>query len=219
MTGPRISIVAATHPGSPFRRGFIEAFRTQRIYTPKLNEHGVMVHYYTDGFIQDGPFEIIFISDGELDHKVTKRDEPADLVKYFSVIKEPVPCCGHNTRSYGIGRAAGDFIILTNDDNYYVSGFISRLTDEIRAHPCNDMYTWNCVNNLWKWEAWNCRLQRGKIDLGCAAVKADIAREVGFPWRHYDGDYDYLDACAKMSRKSNVWPGVHHINEVLFVHN
>ena len=35
---------------------------------------------------------------------------------------------GHSPREFGLGHSTGDWIILTNDDNYYVPTFIEEFT-------------------------------------------------------------------------------------------
>lgn len=159
------------------------------------------------------PIHAIACWDGEL--------PPPDRLAYGSFGFDIVECpkeggVGHHTRQPGIEAVAGEWTVLTNMDNYFVQGWRHRIEGMLR--PDHGIVYWNVLNNLWRWSNYNgTQLKRGHADLSCCAVRTEIARAVGFPWRNYDGDWDYIEACVKEARKRRL--KVVHIPETLSVHN
>jgi hypothetical protein len=205
--------VVASAQGSQFRQGIYETFRNQRMYREGFYpEHGRHMKYLPCAPLKKGILELVVVGDGDIPVFDIAPGTPMK-VKCLGVPKAPVPCSGHNTREPGIINSSGQFIVLTNDDNYYVSGFVSRLADEITSNP-SDIYAWNCVHNAWAWQGPRVGISRGRIDLGCVAVRMEIAVQVGFPWRSYDGDFDYIEACMNLSGRT-----IRFIDEILSVHN
>lgn len=154
--------------------------------------------------------ERIIVSDGPLE----SAPYPMWYHKYLEVPKEGQ--VGHNTRGVGIEAATGDFIVLTNEDNYFVQGFRHRLESNIKDDT--GMVIWNGINNLWKYTDYGgSKLERGFIDLSFAAVKSDIAKKIGYPWRHYDSDFDYLEACYKEVKRRKL--KLVTLKETLSIHN
>lgn len=219
---PLISIVIATHGEDPALRVMLECLRTQREYRPgKCGDTGRPVSRYA-GPPFAGSWEAIVVHDGveapwDRSPAGALQDDPR--IKLTAVPQAPKPCCGHNTREPGIAVALGNWIVLTNSDNYYVSGFLHRLHEAIAAQPAAAMFWWHAINNLWRWRTapGGAALKWGRIDLGCVAVRREIAAAVGFPWRHYSGDWNYIDACSR--RAADAGQAVVEIDEVLFVHN
>lgn len=122
---------------------------------------------------------------------------------------------GHHTRGPGIEAANQPWVTLTNSDNYFVAGWLSQIKPHLED-PRNQIVGWGCLNNLWRWQARAPMPLRGFIDLSCVAVRTEIAKQVGFPFRNYDGDFDYIMACYKAAggkRRVKMLP------EILCVHN
>lgn len=122
---------------------------------------------------------------------------------------------GHHTRQPGIEAATGEWLVLTNADNYFVSGWQCRLLSHLGNNT--GLVYWNCVHNIWQWQDRASTLQEGGIDLTCVAVRTEIAKEVGFSWRHYEGDSNYIQECLRKVRQADL--NITHINETLCVHN
>lgn len=123
---------------------------------------------------------------------------------------------GHPLRQHGIEAAKGRWIVLTNDDNYYVPDFLSRVSREMRD-PEVMMVGFGTLNNLWGFKYHPISIDKGNIDMGSVIVRSDIAKEVKFPFRGMTGDFEYIDACRKLidSRKGRIVI----IDDILFVHN
>lgn len=124
---------------------------------------------------------------------------------------------GHHTREPGIRAATGDWIVLTNSDNYFVSGWRHRI-EQFICKPQYGMVYWDVVNNLQMWGTQGGSApKRGYMDLSCAAVKTEIAKRVGFAWRDYEADWAYMQACMKLCRKEGL--EIIHLEQTLSVHN
>lgn len=181
--------------------------------------------YYSMGEYCTHERETIAAYDGILGDEENFRDIARRLAgadQCVFVLKEKTKNVGHHTRGPGIEAAQGSWIVLTNADNYFVSGWLDRLVTNIT--PEMGLIFWDCVHNGWKWsdksgdgKAHGCQLKRGYIDLSCVAVKAEIAKKVGFPFRDYEGDYKYIAACARECDQLGLAIG--HIPEILLVHN
>mmetsp|Transcript_8364 Transcript_8364/g.11651 ORF Transcript_8364/g.11651 Transcript_8364/m.11651 type:complete len:298 (+) Transcript_8364:19-912(+) len=57
----------------------------------------------------------------------------------------------------------------------------------------------------------------GQIDIGAFAVRTDIAKRVGFRWRHHAADFNYLQACLLQLNYLTLHH--HKISQTLYVHN
>lgn len=168
------------------------------------------------------PREVIFSHDGRFqglrnDHINAMLNED-----YFSsplVIQNPQQGgVGHHTRGPGIERATGEWVVCTNADNYFMQGWLCSLRRAITEHPNAGLVYWDCINNLWTWTNYGgSKLTRGHIDLSCAAIRTDIAKEVGFPYRNYDGDFDYIRDCSRLAFKKRL--KAVYLKETLSVHN
>lgn len=132
---------------------------------------------------------------------------------------------GHPLREMGINRIGGDWLLITNDDNYYTPVFIERmmaktgpnvscvLCDMVHNHPRTDYL--GRGGKASPYGILIAKPRRHFADIGCFIVPTAVAKKVGFPWREADGDGYYLEAVIKAQ------PGkrVAKVNQVLFVHN
>lgn len=215
----KTSIVITTHGTALELPIMIECLNTQRIFGEgKHSRDGSPIYYAAQGYSQ-AEREYIITWDGPLNNSCIDRlyDSSALGLWPWNTIGNPKESgVGHHTREPGIRAATGDYIVLTNSDNYFMSGWLHAVNE--RYAPDVGVVYWNCINNLWRWgDLGGCKLKRGHIDLACVSVKADIAKKVGFPFRNYDGDWDYIDACVKEARNRGL--RTVHINETLSVHN
>ena len=130
---------------------------------------------------------------------------------------------GHSLRDQGLKFAQSDYVILTNDDNYYVPKFIEILTTAIMATRPDAVY----FNMIYSHERPGNRPQpsyclfethfsRRSIDIGAAAVRTELAKAVGFRDKSHDGDATYFEDVAKS--KGSAFKVV-KVPRVLFVHN
>lgn len=202
-----ISVVITTHGNGHDLNVMLGSLENQRVYLPKKLPNNRELHWFA-GPKSQVLLEVVVTCDGKFE---------GTLPEYAYLVECPkMGGVGHHTRGQGIKFTEGNYIVLTNSDNYFVSGFLHSLHKAL-ADDVGVVY-WNCVNNLWSWGTLGgSRLERGHIDLSCAAVRSDIAKAVGFPFRNYDGDFDYIHACCTAARKKNLQ--IVYINEILSVHN
>lgn len=198
-----ISFVITTHGSAEDLHALVASLRTQREYD-LANRAG--------RYILDYPLEFILTVDGEYKGRLPKLT-PLENAYYVIQENRKKGGVGHSTRSPGIEKARGDYIILTNSDNLFFCGFLNFFINSVDHHKGPDMLMWDCVNNLWGWKSKESEIKRGKIDLSCVAVKGEIAKKVSFPYTNYDGDFDYIEACSKLAKS------VVHIPRTLCVHN
>jgi glycosyltransferase involved in cell wall biosynthesis len=128
---------------------------------------------------------------------------------------------GHTLRDMGIKKARGDYVLLTNGDNYYVPKFIEMVTRGIEeTNP--DVVLFDMVHNYQNagltisppYTTLKTKLAWGFIDVGSAVVRTKLARAVGFRDKTAGGDQVYF---ADLQGHSDL--KVCKINSVLFIHN
>jgi glycosyltransferase involved in cell wall biosynthesis len=130
---------------------------------------------------------------------------------------------GHTLRGIGIEQAQSDYLLLTNDDNYYVPRFIEILTGEIQRTQA-DVILFDMVHSHDQpggrpqpsYSLFQTHLSRRSIDMGAAVVRTGLAKAAGFRDTTHDGDATYFEDVLRAGG-----PGikVHKLDRVLFVHN
>lgn len=130
---------------------------------------------------------------------------------------------GHSLRDIGIRKANTEFLLLTNDDNYYMPVFLEYMFQSIRANEldlilCDMIHSHNNPGIYMQqpYELFKAFPKKHYTDIGNFIVKTKIAQDVGFRSREFDADGVFIDDI--MTRYSNKIR-VGKINNVLFVHN
>lgn len=164
-------------------------------------------------------WELYIIHDGPAPEDVTNvvldfQDERIMLCES----KERKGNYGHPNRRMMLQKIKADqddFILLTNDDNFYVKNFVKTMmtnaTKTVGLIHCDMLHNYTNYNIL-KTEPKN-----NKIDMGAFIVRADIAKAVGFNSTKFDADGIYCEECAEYCRKNNY--RILHIDKIMFVHN
>lgn len=221
-----ISIVITCHGAAKDLPIMLMCLDQQRVnLVGKHSRTGAPVHYVM-GDYSTNEREVIVSCDGALNQLKPEMEFCETITPRFNKFKvvqsRVMGGVGHSTRAPGIEAATGDWIVLTNADNYFVSGWLDRLVTNIASYA--GLIFWNCVNNLWTWNKqggdvarMGCQIKRGWIDLSCVAVRSEIAKKVGFPWTHYDADFDYIKACTLECERLGL--KTVHIPEILSIHN
>lgn len=214
-----ISVVVTTHSTGRDLPGILSSLSNQRQYRSGLSTRGKPFDYEAGDYFSKLPLEVIVSWDGKPPGEVTQFADlywPRELRwKIIENEKADPPCCGHNTREAGIRAATGDWIVLTNSDNMFFHGWLHSLMQELT--PMTGLVYWDIVSNLWGWQARSSKCGWGEIDLSCVCVRAEIAKEVGFPFRAYDGDFEYINKCVELCLRAGLRAS--HIRQVLGVHN
>jgi len=208
-----VSIVITCHGAAAELPIILGSVATQREYKPIPHSRTGAPCLYGAGGVCDYPREVIVVSDGCLYPGPGLDAAYGMSCKILEYQKEGG--VGHHTREPGILAAKGDWIVLTNMDNYFMSGWLHHVSQCFM--PQVGLVYWDCVHNAWRWQSRPSKLERGGIDLSCVTVRADIAKQVGFSFRDYDGDWDYIDACAKAAQQAGL--ELLHVPLTLCVHN
>lgn len=109
----------------------------------------------------------------------------------------------------------GDYVLLTNEDNYYVPMFA-----EVMLSACKEdtgVVMCNTVHSYTGYKAHISELRECGIDMGAFIVRGDVAKAVGFNHTHFSADGRYAEECRDYCTERNL--GVMHANHLLFVHN
>lgn len=213
----KISIVVACHGKGEYLPGLMNSIVMQRQYRSGISTKGTPFNYEAGARFSKMNVEVIICWDG---------DKTSEMMELFAISAWPevdlkqIACpaeggVGHHTREHGIRIATGDWIVCTNQDNFFMHGWLHSVVQCCLPHY--GIVYWDMVSNLWTWKAPSAALTWGQVDLSSCCVRAEIAKEVGFPFRNYDGDWDYIDACSKLCQQRGLRPI--HINEILSVHN
>lgn len=108
-----------------------------------------------------------------------------------------------------------DYVLLTNDDNYYVPILIDEILKV--ANPNIGMIYWDTVHSHFGYTVLKSIIKVDHIDIGSFVVRADIAKKVGFNNFAFNGDGYYAEECAKACIETGL--STVKINKVLFCHN
>ena len=175
--------------------------------------HSLMAQTFDD-------FEVIVLHDGE-DNKHVEVMSPFlhDGRIRYGQTSVRYNDYGHSLRNIGIELAKGEFIINTNDDNYYVPIWLEEINRVIQEKPqCNFVYYdmvlshKNILNHNKKdYGLLIPQIQHSMIDVGQYAVKKDLIKNHRFTSKA-DSDGDLI-----MEMKAKLIP--EYIDKVLFVHN
>lgn len=109
----------------------------------------------------------------------------------------------------------GDYLLNTNDDNYYAPCFVEYML----AKAGNDIGIVYCdtVHSHFGYDLQSTALKLNHVDMGAFIVKLDLAKAIGFNHNvyAYDGLFaeELDDACRRTGLKTI------HISKPLFVHN
>ena len=165
-------------------------------------------------------FEVILIHDGyNTEHR--QIIEPYLNDKRFKYIQtdQRYNDWGMTLRNIGLKEATGEWVINTNDDNYYVPVYLEELNKVIESNQeCNFLY-YDCVLNHHNIINHNKKdygllipeLRHSYIDMGQFAVKNDIITKYRFQ------SVAPADGVLVEEMKHELKP--EYIDKILFVHN
>lgn len=134
--------------------------------------------------VHDGPDEFGF-------GKVVENYKDDPRIKYWAT-KERSGNWGHSLRQSLINHeAVGEFIVITNADNYHAPSYIEYMLRGFERGRTVATYCSHMVHNYKAWQVIPCRLERGYVDCAGVMVRTAAAREVG--WRNLtDHSADWL---------------------------
>lgn len=122
---------------------------------------------------------------------------------------------GHSLRAYGIQNAKCEYLLITNDDNYYVPTFVSEMITTIESNR-SDMVYCNMLHSHTFYKApFRTYLKKGAIDIGAIVVRTELAKKVGWQDKSFAGDGTYCEELLQSKKDIKV----RKIRKTLFVHN
>jgi len=108
-----------------------------------------------------------------------------------------------------------DFILITNDDNYYMPIFVELMLDGCR--PNTGIIYCDTVHNYFNYSIMKTEIKVNKIDIGSFIVRGDVAKVVGFKYNYYNADGRYAVECARYCDKRHLTAD--YCNKLIFIHN
>ena len=120
---------------------------------------------------------------------------------------------GHSLREIGINKASSDYILITNDDNYYCPTFVSEMLGKLSS---NDLVYCDMIHSHTNYKRiFRTYTRLGSIDVGSMIVRTELAKRIGWTDKSYSGDGTYCEGI--ISSIPNI--RISKIRKVLFVHN
>ena len=86
-----------------------------------------------------------------------------------------------------------DFILLSNDDNYYIPVFIEKMIETVKFNT--GIVYCDTVHSHMQYDINVSELKENFIDIGAFIVRADVAKITGFNHDHFSADGRYAEEC------------------------
>jgi hypothetical protein len=130
---------------------------------------------------------------------------------------------GHSLRAMGLEMVDTEFVMFTNDDNYYVPKFLEYMFGAIRKNKldfviCNMIHSHVNPGQYIQddYNVFDSYPKMNYIDIGNFIIKTSIAKEVGFKGRSFAADGEFADEIVeRYSGKINFGK----VEKILYVHN
>jgi glycosyltransferase involved in cell wall biosynthesis len=186
----------------------------------------VLIHSFLAQTLQN--FKLIVIHDGPDDEMAALlapyRVQYPDVFDYCFT-PERHNDYGHTLRDIGIQIADTEYLLITNDDNYYVPKFLEYMFMPIHQQPdaspdivfCDMVHSHHNpgVRRQLPYNHFETRPERNFIDMGCFIARTALARQVGFRDKGFAGDATYFEDLVVAAQQ----PRITKIPMALFVHN
>ena len=154
---------------------------------------------------------------------------------------------GHSLREIGLARAQTEFVMFTNDDNYYAPKFLEYMFEAIKHHNldlvlCNMIHSHRNPGRYRRddYHLFDSYPRMRYIDIGNFIVRRSIAQEVKFSDKSFSADGVFIERIMSSYNVVNLIPGwrwklsllrqqrwapnrktirIGKVDRVLFVHN
>jgi len=186
----------------------------------------VLIHSFLAQTLQN--FRLIVIHDGPDDQMAALlapyRDQHPGVFDFcFSARRHND--YGHSLRDMGIQLADTEYLLITNDDNYYAPRFLEFMFMPVHQQPDDPPEIVFCdmihshlnpgVRQQLPYNPFETRPERNHIDMGCFIAKTTLAKQVGFRDKGFAGDATYFEDLVAAAAS----PRIVKIPMTLFVHN
>jgi len=167
-------------------------------------------HMWELHVIHDGPASM------QIQEVIRQREDPR---LYFYQTDTVNGKWGHPNRRFMLEKIeadASDYILITNDDNYYIPTFVKLIQQHMK--PGVGMIYYNTLHSYFNYTVHTSQPKVGRIDMGAFVVRADVAKAVGFKHDKEIADGMYCEECAAYCAAHGLQvvyiPGI-----VPFIHN
>lgn len=189
----------------------------------RYKEIPVLIHSFLAQTVQN--FKLIVLHDGydEKMHQILDgfKVKNPDVIDYVFT-QERYNDWGHTLRELGIQMAETEFLLITNDDNYYCPVFVEKMFAALEANEadivmCDMIHSHNEPGGRPQsaYSLFQTGPQRCSVDIGCFIARTALAKQVGFRDKSHDGDATYFEDL--LASKEAVL--LAKVSQVLFVHN
>ncbi len=199
----KLSIVCVTYKRPKLLKVLIESFLAQTIQNFEI----LVMH--------DGPDE-----ETRLILEDYAKNYPGKVTPYFS--DNRYNDYGHSLRDLGIAMCKSQYLLLTNDDNYYAPVFIENMFEAIETQKLDIVYCDMVHSHVFPelpnpigYQTLITEPRRWRIDIGAFIARTDLAKIVGFRDKGFEGDATYFEDLLSLVPE----PKVGKVEKVLFVHN
>jgi hypothetical protein len=129
----------------------------------------------------------------------------------------------HSLGAEALKHVTSEYVLMTNDDNYYVPLFIQLITQAIQETAADVVY-FDMIHShqnpgkrpLPPYSYFPTAYKRDSIDIGAAVVRSSLALQAGIRDRAFDADATYFEDIARIKGPTLK---LHKLNRGLFVHN
>jgi hypothetical protein len=180
-------------------------------YSYRLNTLKCLIYSIVSQTYQD--FEIYIHHDGPInDSSIKSEIEKIDSRITFIVGSERKGSWGfYERRDIALIQPVSDWIVFTNDDNYYVPKFAEVMLNLLHTHK-TEMIFCNLILNGIGYNVLDTEIRIGGVDLGCYVLSSNIVKQV--PWTDYCSGADGIYAIKAAALTNPI-----KLKNVLFVHN
>lgn len=151
-------------------------------------------------------WEVVAVTDGPNDPAARLVAEMQDPRIRLIQTEQRLGRWGHPHRQLGLDACRGEFIGMSNDDNYYVPGYLEQM---VNALADADIAMCAILHNYMGWDA----TFPGE-DLGCWIAREWTVRQVRWPGTEFEADRQYIKLLSELPHVRVV-----KVNKTLFVHN
>lgn len=108
-----------------------------------------------------------------------KIDLPDDPRIHYTETEKRAGNWGHSIRSEWIKKVNGDYLVITNPDNYITPTFIEFMLKGFKPGIVG-VYCSEMVHSYKSWQTIPCSMRRGYVDCSGVMLRLDTAKEVGW---------------------------------------
>lgn len=119
---------------------------------------------------------------------------------------------GHTPREIGKQESEADYIVLTNDDNYYTPNFVDELLKATVDNP--GIVYWDMVHSYYNYSHFKCKPFYNQIDMGAFATRRDMAQNVHMK-TVFAADGLFINELIEKYPQEKIVK----IDKILFIHN